>query len=118
MFVSHAGGGGGAEQGDHFAGGVACFFEEFAAGAVWEGFVGEVFFIANEAGADFEDAGLDGAAVLLDEDDVVVLSGGEDADDGGGIRPDGEFPVVDLAEGEEASFVKGGNFCHFVSLVW
>ena len=101
-FIGHAGGGGGRKDRGDFSSLVACFFEGFAGGAVGEGFGGVFCFVADETGANFDHAGLDGAAVLLDEDIFVVLGEGKDADDSGGIGSSGVFPIVDFTEGHIA----------------
>lgn len=104
-FVRHASGGGRTEEKGYFSGGVAGFFNEFAFGAVDNGFVGEFFFVSNESCADFQNTGLDGAAILFDKDDLAVGGHGKDADNPGGVGPGGELPVVDFAEREVAAFV-------------
>ena len=115
-FVRHPGRRRGAEEVHEFVGGVACLLKEFAFGAVDHRLVGEFLFIPDESGADFEDPGLDGTAELLDEDDFALRSEGEDAHDAGGIRAGGEFPVINFAKGEVASFVVGEGLGHIFTI--
>ena len=97
-FICHPSRGRRTQEESHPKGFVSGFLQKFPAGAVFERFIGELRFVADEPGADFQDTGLHGATILFDENDLVFGGDGEDSDNTGGIRAGGEFPAIDFPE--------------------